>query len=40
MSMLLFIKTFKDKHITVALLQDREHITSPEYDKRSFYPDF
>ena len=28
-----FIKTFKDKHITVALLQDREHITSPTLTK-------
>ena len=28
-----FIKTFKDKHITVALLQDREHIISPTLTK-------
>jgi len=28
-----FIQTFTDKHITVALLQDREHITSPTMTK-------
>ncbi|MCX6075034.1 MAG: glycosyl hydrolase [Campylobacterales bacterium] len=28
-----FIQTFKDKHITVALLQDREHITSATMTK-------
>jgi len=31
-----FIKTFKEKHITVALLQDREHITSPSMTKDHF----
>ncbi|MDP3588645.1 MAG: glycosyl hydrolase [Sulfuricurvum sp.] len=31
-----FIKTFKDKHITVALLQDREHIISPTLTKDHF----
>ena len=28
-----FIKTFNNKHITVAILQDREHITSPSLTK-------
>ncbi|MDD4854865.1 MAG: glycosyl hydrolase [Sulfuricurvum sp.] len=31
-----FIKTFKDQHITVALLQDREHIISPTLTKDHF----
>jgi len=31
-----FIKTFKEKHITVTLLQDREHITSPSMTKDHF----
>jgi len=31
-----FIKTFKDKHITIALLQDREHIISPTLTKDHF----
>ncbi len=31
-----FIKTFQDKHITVALLQDREHIESPTLTKDHF----
>lgn len=31
-----FIKTFKEKHITVAILQDREHITSPSMTKDHF----
>ncbi|MFH0710469.1 MAG: glycosyl hydrolase [Pseudomonadota bacterium] len=31
-----FIKTFKNKHVTVALLQDREHITSPTLTKDHF----
>ncbi len=28
-----FVKTFNNKHITVAILQDREHITSPSLTK-------
>lgn len=31
-----FVKSFKDKHITIALLQDREHITSPSMTKDHF----
>lgn len=31
-----FIRSFKDKEITVALLQDREHITSPDMTRDHF----
>jgi hypothetical protein len=31
-----FIRSFKDKEITVALLQDREHITSPDMSRDHF----
>jgi len=31
-----FIRSFKGKHITVALLQDREHITSPDMSRDHF----
>lgn len=31
-----FIRGFSDKHITVALLQDREHITSPDMSRDHF----
>ncbi|HZF71151.1 glycosyl hydrolase [Sulfuricurvum sp.] len=31
-----FIRSFKDKEITIALLQDREHITSPDMSRDHF----